>query len=204
MKSHTSLPKSRIEAFSDGVIAILITIMVFDLKAPILVGDIPVYSEILALLPKFLSYFISFILLSVMWVNHHQLFNLTGHIDLKILWLNMHLLFWMSLVPFITNFIGSSPFAWQASMIYGIVFCMIAAAFTCLRLYLVRHTLLLKETQKLEHRSRIYLNQVVMGSYAVASALSLVSVYCSWVIFFLTPVLYFIPQKVKINFTSSI
>ncbi|HET6993779.1 MAG TPA: TMEM175 family protein [Chitinophagaceae bacterium] len=98
------MTKSRLEAFSDGVIAIIITIMVLELKAP---HDASWHS-IKAVLPSFLSYVISFTLVAIYWGNHHHLFHTVSHVNSKIIWANIHLLFWLSLIPFATSWVGEN------------------------------------------------------------------------------------------------
>src|SRR5258706_2478973 len=101
---------TRLEAFSDGVIAIIITIMVLDLRVP---GD-PAPRALLAVLRVFLSYALSFVLVAIYWLNHHHLLRLAKRVDGPILWLNANLLFWMSLIPFMTGYVGhnrATPFS---------------------------------------------------------------------------------------------
>ena len=99
--------KSRVEAFSDGVLAIIITIMVLELKAPHK-ADI---SELTELFPKFFSYVLSFIYVAIYWNNHHHMFSTAERINGKILWANTHLLFWLSLIPFTTSWMGETKFS---------------------------------------------------------------------------------------------
>src|SRR5947209_8251694 len=96
------MKSTRLEAFSDGVIAIIITIMVLELKVP---SD-PAPQALLGMLPVFLSYALSFVLVAIYWVNHHHLLHVAKHVDAPILWLNANLLFWMSLIPFATAYVG--------------------------------------------------------------------------------------------------
>ena len=107
--------KGRLEAFSDGVIAILITIMVLELKIPH--GDD--LEALRPLFPVFVTYILSFIYLGIYWNNHHHLLQATAHINGKILWANLHLLFWLSLVPFVTGWMGENHFAPLPTAIYG-------------------------------------------------------------------------------------
>jgi uncharacterized membrane protein len=127
--------KGRLEAFSDGVLAVIITIMVLDLKAP--------HAENLGalrpLLPTFLSYVLSFIFIGIYWNNHHHLLHTVQHVDGRILWANLHLLFWLSLVPFVTDWIGESRLGVQAVAVYGFVLLMAAIAFTILVRALIAH-----------------------------------------------------------------
>jgi uncharacterized membrane protein len=109
------MSKGRLEAFSDGVIAILITIMVLELKIPH--GDD--VSAIVPLVPVFLTYVLSYIYLGIYWNNHHHMLHATSRINGKILWANLHLLFWLSLVPFVTGWMGENQFAATPTAVYG-------------------------------------------------------------------------------------
>jgi uncharacterized membrane protein len=121
--------KGRLEAFSDGVLAIIITIMVLELKVP-LGSDIAALSP---LLPVFLSYVLSFIYLGIYWNNHHHMLHATRNISGAILWANLHLLFWLSLVPFVTGWMGENHFAAAPTALYGVVLLMAAIAYWILQ-----------------------------------------------------------------------
>lgn len=196
MNSINQIPTSRIEAFSDGVIAIIITVMVFDLKLQEIPTDKTVWSELIKLAPKFISYAISFLMLSIMWVNHHQLFHQIKHADRKLLWYSIHLLFWMSAVPFGTNFIGANPLLWQASFFYGLIFFMSAMSFTMLRSYVIKNNLLHDNISKQAHIKIRNKNRIALGIYLTASVLSIISVYISFVLFLVVPVMYFMPENI--------
>ena len=122
------------EAFSDGVIAILITIMVLELKAP----HEPTIAALEPLLPVFLAYVLSFIYLGIYWNNHHHLLHATTRISGRVLWPNLHLLFWLSLVPFATAWMGENHFASVPTAIYGAVLLMAAVAWTILQTAILR------------------------------------------------------------------
>jgi uncharacterized membrane protein len=107
--------KGRLEAFSDGVLAIIITIMVLELHVPH--GDSP--EALLPILPTILGYLLSFVFIAIYWNNHHHLFQAVKHVDGRILWANMHLLFWLSLTPFVTAWMGQSHFASWPVALYG-------------------------------------------------------------------------------------
>ncbi len=107
--------KGRLEAFSDGVIAIIITIMVLELKAP----HEPELTAACPLLPVLLSYMLSFVFVGIYWNNHHHLLQACRRVNGQILWANLHLLFWLSLVPFVTSWLGESHFAPWPVAVYG-------------------------------------------------------------------------------------
>ncbi len=118
-------PKTRLEAFSDGVMAIIITIMVLELRPPHGVT----LAALKPLLPVFLSYILSFIYLAIYWNNHHHLLHAARHINGRIMWTNLHLLFWLSLFPFATAWIGATGSAAWPTAVYGFVFFMAAIAY---------------------------------------------------------------------------
>ena len=117
--------KNRLEAFSDGVIAVIITIMVLEMKVPH--GAQP--SDLLPMLPVFLNYVLSFVYVGIYWGNHHHLFHLVKHVDGRLLWANNHLLFWLSLVPFSTGWMGENHFATWPTVLYGINLLLCGAAY---------------------------------------------------------------------------
>ena len=125
--------KTRLEAFSDGVIAIIITIMVLELKIPHGAD----FEALKPLVPAFASYLISFIFVGIYWNNHHHTLQAVEKVNGKILWANMHLLFWMSLIPFATNWMGENEFASRPVALYGVVLLMCAIAYTILVLLLI-------------------------------------------------------------------
>jgi len=127
--------KNRLEAFSDGVLAIIITIMVLELKAPHETG----FAALKALLPVFLSYVLSFIYVGIYWNNHHHLFHATHSVSAAVLWSNLHLLFWLSLFPFATAWIGENHVAPSPVAAYGFVLLMAAVAYYILQSALIAH-----------------------------------------------------------------
>jgi uncharacterized membrane protein len=120
--------KGRLEAFSDGVIAIIITIMVLELKVPH--GD--TLDTLLPLAPVLLSYVLSFIYVGIYWNNHHHLLHAVNHVSGAVLWANLHLLFWLSLIPFVSGWMGENHFAAIPVAAYGVVLFMCAIAYTLL------------------------------------------------------------------------
>lgn len=129
------MSKSRLEAFSDGVFAVLITIMVLELKVPQGVD----WAALDPLLPVFLTYILSFIFIGIYWSNHHHMLHATRSVNGAILWANLHLLFWLSLVPFVTGWMGENHFAPLPTAVYGSVLFMAAVAFTILATRILAH-----------------------------------------------------------------
>ena len=128
------MTKNRLEAFSDGVIAILITIMVLGLTVPH--GD--KLGDLWALRYVFISYVLSFVYLAIYWNNHHHMLYVTGRVTGGVLWANMHLLFWLSLVPFATGWMGEGGFASTPTAVYGVVLLMAAIAYYILQRAIIR------------------------------------------------------------------
>ena len=119
---------SRLEAFSDGVVAILITIMVLELRPP----HEATFQSLKPLIPVLFSYLLSFIFLGIYWSNHHHLFHAAQHVNGRVLWANLHLLFWLSLIPFVTAWMGENHFGPAPVALYGIILLLSAIAYTIL------------------------------------------------------------------------
>lgn len=128
------MKKGRLEAFSDGVLAIAITIMVLEMKAP----EETSFQALLPVIPVFLSYVLSFIYLAIYWINHHHLFQAAQQVSTPVLWANMHLLFWLSLIPFVTSWMGENHLEAVPVAFYGGVLFMSAVAFRILENALIR------------------------------------------------------------------
>ena len=124
-KSFIPMTTNRLEAFSDGVLAIIITIMVLQVNIP----EGSSFESLRPLLPKFLSYIFSFIYVGIYWNNHHHLFQVTSKVNGKVLWGNLNLLFWLSLLPVATNWIGETVFASNPVAVYGFILMMCAIAY---------------------------------------------------------------------------
>ena len=121
--------KNRLESFSDGVLAIIITVMVLEMKVPH-GADLGALKSVL---PVFLSYVLSFVYLAIYWNNHHHMLYATQHVTGAVLWANLHLLFWLSLFPFVTGWMGENHFASTPVALYGIVLLMAAVAYSLLQ-----------------------------------------------------------------------
>jgi uncharacterized membrane protein len=127
------MSKARLEAFSDGVIAILITILVLELRTP----EGADLASLRPILPVFLTYVLSFVFLGIYWNNHHHMLHITHRINGAVLWANLHLMFWLSLVPFVTGWMGRNHFDALPTAVYGGVLLMSAVAYTILQTTLV-------------------------------------------------------------------
>ncbi|WP_080778212.1 TMEM175 family protein [Chryseobacterium phocaeense] len=128
------MTKGRLEAFSDGVMAIIITIMVLELKVP----EGSSWTSLKPLLPKFLAYIFSFIYVGIYWNNHHHMFQAVKKVNGSILWANLHLLFWLSLMPIATEWIGATHFAENPVAAYGVCLIMSAVAYTIMEHLIVQ------------------------------------------------------------------
>ena len=127
--------KGRLEAFSDGVIAIIITIMVLEMKVPH-GADLPALTPVL---PVFLSYLLSFVYVGIYWNNHHHMFQVVTLVNGAVLWANLHLLFWLSLLPFTTGWMGENHFERWPTVLYGLNLLLCATAYYLLQTSIIRH-----------------------------------------------------------------
>ena len=181
---------NRIEAFSDGVIAIILTVMVLELKVPSS-ATIP---ALRAAIPSLLSYALSFLIVAIMWVNHHHLMHLTKHATASLLWANNNLLFWMSLIPFVTAYLGQTHGAPLAVATYGAVLTLAGVGFT-----LLRHAITVghHSSANIAEQNRWALRKSMFSSllYAASVPLAFVSVRVSFFIFLLIPAAYFLPER---------
>ena len=188
--SHREMTTSRLEAFSDGVIAIIVTIMVLELRTPAQAT----WPALLKVTPVLISYGLSFLIVAIMWVNHHHMIHAVHQVTARLLWSNLNLLFWMSLVPFVTDFAGKNYRAPMAVALYGLDMTLCSSAFYLLRTELVRqesHDMELREY----HLSVQRKNALSFLLYLSSAPLAYVSVYLSFFVFALIPALYFLPEK---------
>lgn len=189
MTKLSSMKKGRVEAFSDGVIAIIITIMVLEMKVP----HGPLLENLHELLPVFVSYVLSFVNVGLYWNNHHHLFQVVEHINGKVLWANMHLLFWLSLMPFATGWMGENHFAKWPVILYGIVLFMAGTAYYILVLTLkplhAKESLLAKAIGK-DFKGKL---SVVIYTAGILSAF--INPYIALAFYFSVAAMWFIPDK---------
>ena len=129
------MTKDRLTAFTDGVMAVIITIMVLELKAP---GGLTL-ADLRPVLPVFLSYVLSFIFIGIYWNSHHHLLQLSRTVNGAILWANLHLLFWLSMIPFVTSWVGENPLATIPVALYGVVFLLSGVSYTILTMVITVH-----------------------------------------------------------------
>jgi len=187
---HGEMTTGRLEAFSDGVIAIIVTIMVLELRSP----SPPTWPALLRVAPLFLSYGLSFLVVAIMWVNHHHLIHAVREVTAGLLWSNLNLLFWMSLVPFVTEFLGKNYHQPMAVALYGLDLSLCGVAFFLLRSELVRQSR--HDTSLAEYHASVqHKNLLSAGLYFSAAPLAYVSIYISFFIFVLIPAMYFFPEK---------
>lgn len=185
-----NLGKGRLEAFSDGVIAIIVTIMVLELKVPRTASA----GALLPLAPVFISYLLSFLIVAIMWINHHTMIHGVREVNPKVLWLNMNLLFWMSLIPFVTGWIGEHYLDPLPVSLYGIDVGLSAASFFLLRTEMARQDR--HDALRLSNHRRLQLKSIfTISLYAVGASLAGVSVYASLIIYVINPLLYFLPDR---------
>jgi uncharacterized membrane protein len=181
--------KGRLEAFSDGVFAVIITIMVLDLKVP-RGAD---WAALGPLLPVFLTYILSFIFVGIYWNNHHHMLQATTHINGTILWANLHLLFWLSLVPFVTGWMGENHFASVPTAVYGAVLFMCAIAFTILARRIIAHE---GVHSRLAHALGSDLkSRLSLGLYALAIPLAFAHQAIADAIYVTVALIWFIPDR---------
>jgi len=183
------MTKTRLEAFSDGVIAILITIMVLELKVP----HGTTLDALVPILPSFLTYVLSFIYLGIYWNNHHHMFHATERVSGGVLWANLHLLFWLSIVPFVTGWMGENHNAPLPTAIYGAVLILAAISYTILQSTIIRqqgsHSILARAVGK-DTKGKISLLL-----YALAIPLAFVNQVISDVIYAIVAAIWLVPDS---------
>ena len=184
------MDKNRLEAFSDGVLAIIITIMVLELKVP----HDTTLDGLLRLTPVFLSYVLSFVVVAILWVNHHHLVHTVERANGRVLWLNNHLLFWLSLVPFTTAYMGENHLAPLPVALYGLVMFFSGVAFDLLRREIAQDSDAEPALAQVHRRSN-WRNALAAALYLASAPLAWVSVWISVSIYVLVPLIYFMPGR---------
>lgn len=183
------MTKGRVEAFSDGVIAIIITIMVLELRPP----HEATVEAMLPLLPVFLSYVLSFVFIGIYWSNHHHLFQAVKQVDGSTLWANLHLLFWLSLVPFITAWMGENNFGTIPVALYGVVLLCAAIAYTILALKLIG--LHGEDSVLAKAMENNWKGNLSLITYTAAIPLAFVHPWISCALYVAVAILWFIPDR---------
>jgi len=181
--------KNRLEAFSDGVLAIIITIMVLEMKVPH--GD--TLPALLPLLPVFLSYVLSFVYLGIYWNNHHHMLHATQKVSGAVLWANLHLLFWLSLIPFVTGWMGENHFTAAPSALYGVVLLMAAVAY-----YVLQHTIIASQGRDSVLKVAIgsdWKGKLSVVAYAIAIPAAFLAPAIAGAIYVLVAILWLVPDR---------
>jgi uncharacterized membrane protein len=183
------MSKGRLEAFSDGVLAIIITIMVLELKVPEGID----LAALGPLVPLFISYILSFVFIGIYWNNHHHLLQMARQVNGRVLWANLHLLFWLSLVPFVTAWAGENSFPSGPSTLYGIVLWMAGIAY-----YLLSRSLVAlhgKDSPMAAALGRDHKGQISLVVYTLGIIVSLVNGPLAFGVYTLVAVIWFIPDR---------
>ena len=182
--------KSRLEAFSDGVIAIIITIMVLEIKIPHNTSWMALEEQ----LPLFVSYLLSFVYIGIYWGNHHHLISVLNHVNAAIIWSNLNLLFWLSLIPFATGWMGENHFAQNTVVLYAILLLVCGISFTILQICVERVT---KDNPKLALAfSRVMQKGIFsVACYSLSIILAYYNTLFSAILFCVVAIRWLIPDK---------
>lgn len=184
------MSKSRLEAFSDGVLAIIITIMVLELKVPHGSG----WENLIPLIPVFISYLLSFLYLGIYWGNHHHLLHTITHVNSTIMLANLNLLFWLSLIPFVTGWMGENHFESNTVALYAVILMLCGFAYFVLQ-KVIENSLddnsHIKEAMKKLFKKEMF----SIAAYSAAIPLAYVNYYISGVLFFATALMWLIPDR---------
>ncbi len=183
------MPTNRLEAFSDGVIAIIITIMVLELKIPHGID----LESLRPLLPSFVTYVLSFIYLGIYWNNHHHMLHVVEWVSGGVLWANMHLLFWLSLIPFATGWMGENHFAELPTAMYGVVLLMAAIAYKILVVAILSHNG--RDSKLGQALGSDVKGNLSMVIYAAAIPLAFVTQWVAEAIYVLVALMWLVPDR---------
>jgi uncharacterized membrane protein len=183
------MTKGRLEAFSDGVIAIIITIMVLEMKVPH-GTDV---AALRPLIPVFISYVLSYVMIGIYWNNHHHLFHAVEQVNGRILWRNLHLLFWLSQVPFATGWMGENHFAPLPTALYGVVMLMAGVAYYFLvRAILAHHG---RDSRIATALGRDFKGKISVLLYVVGVPMAFINRWVAGAIYVLVAIIWFIPDQ---------
>jgi TMEM175 potassium channel family protein len=183
------MSKARMEAFSDGVIAIIITIMVLELKVPH-GADL---AALRGLVPVFLSYVLSFVFLGIYWNNHHHLLQAVKHISGGVLWANLHLLFWLTLIPFVTAWMGENHFAPTPVAVYGVaLLCPAVAYYMLVRALLARHD---RDSALARAIGDDFKGRISIVIYALAIPLAFVASWIACALYVVVAIIWLVPDR---------
>ena len=180
---------SRLEAFSDGVIAIIITIMVLELRPP----EGSELAALRPLLPELLTYVLSFAYLAIYWNNHHHMLHATHSVNGAILWANLHLLFWLSLIPFVTGWLGESHGAAWPTALYGIILLLAAIAYVVLQRAIIAHQG--RHSELATAVGRDFKGKLSIAGYLAAITLAFVAAWISDLIYVAVALIWVIPDR---------
>ena len=183
------MTKGRLEAFSDGVIAIIITIMVLEMKTPPGADLV----ALRAVMPVFVSYVLSFVFVGIYWNNHHHLLQAVHHVNGRILWANLHLLFWLSLTPFVTRWMGESHFApWPVALYGAILLCTGIAYFILTRTLIAHHG---QESPLATALGRDVKGKVSLVFYVVAIPVALANSWLACALYVVVAIMWLVPDQ---------
>jgi uncharacterized membrane protein len=183
------MSKGRLEAFSDGVLAVIITIMVLEMKPP----PSPSAAALVSAAPAFLTYLLSFVFVGIYWNNHHHLLHAVHHINGSILWANLHLLFWLSLAPFVTAWMGQNHLAPVPVAAYGgVLLCAAVAYFVLTRVLLSAHG---KDSKLAKALGNDFKGKVSMFIYAAVIPLAFVHPLLSCLLYVLVAIMWLVPDR---------
>jgi uncharacterized membrane protein len=198
---------TRVETFSDGVIAIIITITVLTIKIPVITNQPPsswsFRKNLLEMLPYVISYAFSFLMIGIFWINHHHMFHLLGKTDESLLVQNLFFLFWMSLIPLGTVMISSNPKLPDSAALYGSILLLTTLSFAIMRAYTLKKNLVHKDADEeitvtvrgvsLRARTKSIIGTI---AYLIAIPLAYLNVYLAYIMFLIPPVIFFIPDGI--------
>ena len=183
------MTKDRLTAFTDGVVAVIITIMVLELKVPHGVT----LADLRPVLPVFLSYVLSFIYVGIYWNSHHHLLQLSRTVNGAILWANLHLLFWLSMIPFVTSWVGENPLATVPVALYGVVFLLSGIAYSILTTVMTAHEGPDSDVAHAIGRDRK--GKTSLALYGIGIALAFVLPVASLALYVAVAMIWFIPDR---------